>query len=213
MNAIVVSVRRHAPSPFSSSLAALPFLAVVSGGCRGQQPKVARADQTHGAVKGTLGAVPVGTIVVLCRAQQTSCTLEPDLSDTVDRRGAFAVSSVPPEYYVIAYALPDALHQGKLNIKKGDTLIFTFGGDLNVEGRLQAGQWRLAKDTSSDTHLIAAGAELSLSPSGQVQVTNCSVKHKASGLWMEYREGHRYEGIKVDPNKVAELKLTRWAGD
>jgi len=212
MNAIIMSIRWHVWSALSSSFALLLLLLVVSGGCRNEQPKVAKVDQANGAVRGTLRTVPEGTMVVLCRVQGTSCTPESNLSDTVNRRGEFAVSKVPPGHYIIAYAFPNDLNQGKLNIKKDDTLSFTFGRDLKVEARMQGGKWRLNEDTSSDTHLIAAGAELALGQSG-VNIRNSSVKHKASSLWMEYREGHRYESIEVEANKVAELKLSRWAGD
>lgn len=191
-----------------SGFALLLFLCLVLGGCRGGNPKVAKVDLANGAVKGTLKSAPMGTVVVLCRAEGTSCMPLSELSDAINHRGEFAISMVPPGHYVIAYAFPNDLNQGKLNIAKDDILVYTFGSDLKVEATMKDGKWRLDKDTSSDTHLIAAGAELVLGG-----ITNCSVKHKASGLWMEYRDGHRYESVEIEPSKVVELTLNRWAGD
>lgn len=189
----------------------LLLLLFVLGGCQGE-PKVAKVDLANGAVKGTLKHVPVGTVVVLCRIQETSCVPLRELTDAISRRGEFAISMVPPGHYVIAYALPDDTSQGKPKIAEGETLAFTFGSNIHIEATLKDGKWRLGKDTSSDTHLIAAGAELGFVGLGEINVSNCSVKHKASGLWMEFRDGHRYESVDIEPNKVVDLTISRWAG-
>jgi hypothetical protein len=196
-----------------SSIACLCLLFVVLGGCGREKAKVAKVDQANGAVKGALTSVPNGTMIVLCRAEQMSCIPLSDLSDATNRKGEFAISMVPPGHYIIAYAFPNDLSQKKLKISNGDTLFYTFGdGGMQIESKIKNGKWRLDKDASSDTHLIAAGAELAFGSSG-LNITNCSVQHKATGLWMEYREGYRYESIEVQPNKIAELILNRWSSD
>jgi len=188
-------------------------LCLVVGGCNSDATKVAQFDQEKGAVKGTIKSVPKGTMVVLCLAEKTGCTPMPELYDIVNRKGKYVVSMVPPGHYVIAYIYPKDLIQGKPNIKQGEILNYTFGSNIKIEAKMKDGNWCLDKDTSSDTHLIAAGATLDFGSPGRLSIKNCSVKHKATGFWMEYRDGHRYESVEIQPNKVVELIITRWSSD
>ncbi len=189
----------------------LAVLSLVSAGACSREgaPKEAVVDEKSGAVRGTLQPPVAGAVVILCRAAETSCAPDPSLADTVDGRGRFAVSRVPPGHYLVAYALPDALKEGRPNVKAGDTLDFTFGKQLKIDATIHDGKWRLDQDASSETHVIAAGAEMGFGASG-LSIANCGVQHKATGLWMEFREGHRYESVEVAPNKVSDLTLTRW---
>lgn len=188
---------------------AILAIAMFACACSRESATPPSVDGTHGAVAGVLRGVSPGTAILLCRTLVTSCTLGSAPGGRVGSRGKFTVSAVPPGHYVIAYASPDGANQVKAGPSMADTLVFTFGSNIQIQAEMRDRKWRLTKEASSDTHITAEGAELNVAIGG-AGIVNASVQHKASGLWMEYRDGLRYESVDVGANRVSQIEMRRW---
>jgi hypothetical protein len=177
--------------------------------CSKEQEKVVSVDAKHGGLKGILKG-ETGAKIVLCKINEENggdCSILSQLTDITNRSSHFAISMIPPGNYVLCYTT--SKEASKLNFKNDDKLTFSLG-TLNIEAKMQGGKWITDNDLSSDTCTVKKGAELGFSvATGEARLLNASIKHNASGLIMEFRDGG-FINTQIEANKIIEENIIPW---